>query len=112
MGFPAGAFVILQVVDFFIDRYGLEPKLLTATLIVLIGFLPIVLIWNWQHGEDGHQNVKEGMPYLYLSLGIIAFSAGILFYLYGKDPSSYNTQQAEGPAAVEKSINIPDKYNQ
>ena len=65
VGYPAASFVILQAVDFFIAKYGLNPKALTFTLIVLSGGFIIALIWNWLHGEEGHQNYtkKETVSY-------------------------------------------------
>ena len=66
VGFPAAAFVILQAVDFFITKYGLNPKALTFTLILLCGGFLISIIWNWLHGEDGRQeytrNEEPGRP--------------------------------------------------
>jgi TolB-like protein/Tfp pilus assembly protein PilF len=70
VAYPAASFVILQAVDFFIIKYGLNPRALTFTLVLLCGGFFIALIWNWYHGEIGHQNYTktEGLTY-----GIIAF---------------------------------------
>ncbi len=65
VAYPAASFVILQAVDFFISKYGLNPKALTFTLILLVGGFVMAFIWNWYHGEVGHQNYtkKEGFSY-------------------------------------------------
>lgn len=57
IGYPAGAFAVLQAVDFFIARYGWSPKLLNTTLALLLCGFPIALMWNWYHGEPGKQEM-------------------------------------------------------
>ena len=81
MAYPAAAFVILQAVDFFIINYGINPKLLTTTLILLIGGFLISLIWNWNHGEKGDQiyNKKEWISYGIISLVTLFFSGTYWF---------------------------------
>ena len=53
------SFILLQVVEFFINNYDLEARYLTATFIACAAFLPVALIWNWCHGETGHQNFRK-----------------------------------------------------
>ena len=55
LAYPAAAFVIIQAVDFFITNYELNPKLLTFSLILLIGGFFVSVMWNWNHGEKGIQ---------------------------------------------------------
>ena len=75
VAYPAASFVILQAVDFFISKYGLNPKALTFTLVVLGGGFIIALIWNWFHGEEGHQNYIRKETVSYVFIGLIAFTA-------------------------------------
>ncbi len=65
LAYPAAAFVIIQAVDFFIINYGLNPKILTLSLILLIGGFFISVLWNWNHGEKGIQKFtnKEMITY-------------------------------------------------
>lgn len=65
LAYPAAAFVIIQAVDFFITNYELNPKLLTFSLILLIGGFFVSVMWNWNHGEKGIQKFtnKELMSY-------------------------------------------------
>ncbi|WP_455169782.1 hypothetical protein, partial [Aegicerativicinus sediminis] len=65
VAYPAAAFVILQAVDFFIVNYDLNPKLLTLTLILLIGGFFISFTWNWNHGEKGIQEFSRKELLLY-----------------------------------------------
>ncbi|WP_228853451.1 tetratricopeptide repeat protein [Aegicerativicinus sediminis] len=68
VAYPAAAFVILQAVDFFIVNYDLNPKLLTLTLILLIGGFFISFTWNWNHGEKGIQEFSRKELLLYGAL--------------------------------------------
>ena len=86
VGYPAASFVILQAVDFFISKYGLNPKALTFTLILLIGGFIIALIWNWLHGEEGHQNYTKKEVFSYLLIGSISLIAA--FSMSSKHSSS------------------------
>jgi serine/threonine-protein kinase len=65
IAYPAAAFVLLQAVDFFILNYGLNPKFLTLSLIILIGGFIISVLWNWNHGEKGIKKFsnKEKVTY-------------------------------------------------
>jgi len=65
LAYPAAAFVIIQAVDFFITNYELNSKLLTLSLILLIGGFFISVMWNWNHGEKGIQKFtnNEMMTY-------------------------------------------------
>jgi serine/threonine-protein kinase len=86
VAYPAASFVILQAVDFFISKYGLNPKALTFTLILLCGGFFVALIWNWLHGEVGHQNYtrKEGLSYGFITV----FTLVMAFYINSKTPTT------------------------
>ena len=85
VGYPAASFVILQAVDFFIAKYGLNPKALTFTLIVLCGGFIIALIWNWLHGEEGHQNFTKKETISYGLIGLLSLT--FAFYFSSQSPS-------------------------
>ena len=59
IAYPGAAYVILEAVGFFIDHYGLDARLLTATIIGAIGLLPAALMESWHAwtyrlcGKDG-----------------------------------------------------------
>lgn len=59
LAYPAGAFVLLEAADFFVENYGLSPKIITVALIAAIGMLPVALLWNWRHGQAGRQPVQR-----------------------------------------------------
>ena len=86
LAYPAAAFVILEAVDLFISNYGLNPKILSLMLILLIGGFFIALIWNWNHGEKGAQaySQKEKLAYAL----IIALSISSAGYYWINSPAT------------------------
>ena len=87
VAYPAASFIILQAVDFFIVKYGWSPKLLTLTLILLIGGFVISVIWNWLHGEDGEQKFTNPERYIYVAIALVTLSYGS-YYWYTTNTSS------------------------
>jgi len=57
VAYPAAAFVLLQAVEFFSNHYELDQRILTLSLILLIGGFVFSVIWNWNHGEKGVQKI-------------------------------------------------------
>ncbi len=77
VGYPAAAFALLEAVEFFVDNYRLNAKLLTAAVILIVGALPIALIWNWCHGQLGVQTMGKREVWSYgvtTALTLIAVS--------------------------------------
>ena len=60
IAYPSVTFIWLQAVEFFINNYGLDDRLLTASIIIAIVLFPAALIWNWRHGEEGAQALTKG----------------------------------------------------
>lgn len=59
IAYPSVCFVLLQAVEFFINNYDLDARYLSATFIACLAFFPAALIWNWYHGEAGHQDFRK-----------------------------------------------------
>ncbi len=76
LAYPAAAFVILQAVDFFTTKYDLNPKILTFSLILLIGGFIISIMWNWNHGEKGIQKFANKEKIAYGIVLIMTFLCG------------------------------------
>lgn len=81
VAYPAASFIILQAVDFFIVKYGWNPKLLTLSLILLSGGFVVSVIWNWLHGEDGEQKFTNPERYSYIIIVLMTLSFGSYFWL-------------------------------
>lgn len=79
IAYPGVAFVILEAVEFFVDNYDLDTRLLTATIIAAIGLLPAAVLWNWRHGEVGQQSVSRTEAGAYTVI-IAATLAGLAWY--------------------------------
>jgi len=81
VAYPAAAFVLLQAVDFFISNYGLNPKSLTLSLILLIGGFVISVLWNWNHGEKGVQKFSNGEKTTYGILIALTLISGAYYWV-------------------------------
>lgn len=70
--YAGGAWLLLEATDFFVDNYGLAPRLLDiAVLLIVLGF-PAALIIAWYHGEKGRQQVAKTEASLLLTLAVLA----------------------------------------
>lgn len=81
IAYPGVSFVLLQAVEFFINNYDLDARYLSATFIACAAFLPVALIWNWYHGETGHQNFRKGEIGAYGIFTLVAISLVAWFWL-------------------------------
>lgn len=81
IAYPGVSFVLLQAVEFFINNYDLDARYLSATFIACIAFLPVALIWNWYHGETGHQNFRKAEIGAYGFFTLLAISLVGWFWL-------------------------------
>ncbi|MFT5138514.1 MAG: TolB-like protein/Tfp pilus assembly protein PilF [Lysobacterales bacterium] len=79
LAYPSVTFVLLQAVEFFINHYGFDDRLLTATILAAIALLPAAMIWNWRHGEEGEQAFVRSEQAFYL-LSLIAVSVLVTWY--------------------------------
>jgi len=75
IAYPSVTFVLLQAVEFFVNHYGVDERLLTATLIAAVVMLPAAVIWNWRHGERGTQPLIKSELAAYLVFGVAALLA-------------------------------------
>ena len=72
---------MLQAVEFFINNYDLDARYLSATFIACAAFLPVALIWNWYHGETGHQDFRKAEIGAYGFFTLAAISLVAWFWL-------------------------------
>ena len=86
IAYPGFSFVALQVVEFFINNYGLDARYLTACFIACAAFLPVALIWNWLHGEAGAQPFKKLEVGAYAVFSVLAVSL-LSWYWMTTDPA-------------------------
>ena len=75
VAYPSVAFVMLEAIEFFTSNYGLDPRALTVGLIIAVVLFPAAFIWNWLHGEEGHQEFTGLEVGSYLVIGIAALTA-------------------------------------
>jgi TolB-like protein len=72
VAYPGFSFVLLQVIEFFINNYDLDARYLTACFIACAAFLPVALIWNWCHGETGRQRFSKLEIGAYVAFSLLA----------------------------------------
>jgi TolB-like protein/Tfp pilus assembly protein PilF len=75
VAYPSVTFVLLQAVEFFINNYGLDVRLLTATIIAAAVLLPAAFLWNWRHGEAGVQEIARAEVGAYVGSVLLAVAA-------------------------------------
>jgi TolB-like protein/Tfp pilus assembly protein PilF len=66
VAYPSVVFVLLQAVEFFINNYDLDGRYLTASLLASVVLFPAAVVWNWRHGEVGHQQVSASEVGVYV----------------------------------------------
>ncbi len=102
IAYPSVSFVLLQAVEFFINNYDLDARYLSATFIACIAFLPVALIWNWYHGETGHQDFRKAEIGAYGLFTLAAISLVGWFWL----STDRAAQSLASPAAPVRSIAV------
>jgi TolB-like protein len=76
VAYPSVSFVLLQAVEFAINNYGLDARLLTLTLVIAIVMFPAAVVWNWRHGEAGAQAFTRRELSVYALFVVAAMLAG------------------------------------
>jgi len=97
VAYPGAAYVMLEAVKFFIDNYDLDPRFLTSTIIVAAGLLPAAVLWNWRHGEAGHQVVSKGEAGAYAVIGAATLVA--VGWYWSTTPAVVRTASVAPPPA-------------
>lgn len=86
--YPTAAFIVIEAVALFSDRFDWDDRFLPLILILLIGGFPLALIWNWYHGKEEEQNYSTREKVVYFS---ITFFTIVFTILYWSQGSPYNT---------------------
>jgi TolB-like protein len=97
VAYPSVAFVLLQVVEFFINNYDLDARYLTATFIACAGFFPVALVWNWFHGESGSQSFRKMEIGAYMLFTVISVSS-VSWYMMTTEAELPSINTATEPA--------------
>jgi TolB-like protein/tetratricopeptide (TPR) repeat protein len=90
VAYPSITFIWLQAVEFFINNYDLDERLLSASIIVAVALFPAALIGSWRHGEKGAQAVSKGEIGAYL---FFAAAAVFLVSWYWSNSPSIETER-------------------
>lgn len=110
VAYPSITFIWLQAVEFFINNFGLDHRLLTASIIIAVSLFPAAVIWNWRHGEVGTQAVTKGEVGAHVCF--VAAAIGLVSWYWSSTPeSSAEAEVAYKPArtiAVMPFVNASD----
>jgi adenylate cyclase len=102
VAWPSVTFVALQVIEFFVNNYGVDPRLLTATIVAATASLPAGVLWNWRHGEVGRQAVHPGEAGAYAAT--LVLTAGAVAWFWTSSDAA--PRWATGGAAEEGTIAV------
>lgn len=80
IAYPGAVFVLLQAIEFFINNYGLDGRLLTLGIVVAAGLLPAAVLWNWRHGEQGQQAFHKAEVATYVVVGVVTCIAALSYW--------------------------------
>ena len=98
LAYAAGAWGLLQVLQFLADTYDWPAQVLRLVTLALALGLPIALVLAWYHGDRGEQRVSR------IELAIIALLlllGGGALWLYGlRGAQTQTTATAASPAAA------------
>jgi TolB-like protein len=72
IAYPSVTFIWLQAIEFFVNNYDLDARLLTASIIAAAVLFPAAVIWNWRHGEVGRQAFTHAELGAYALSGVAA----------------------------------------
>lgn len=95
VAYPAAAFVLLQAVEFFMNLFDLNPKILTLSFILLVGGFVFSVIWNWYHGETGIQKITAKEKMVYVFILILTMGSGVYYWVNSNPGKQKLTQAAE-----------------
>jgi TolB-like protein len=93
VAYPSMTFVLLQVVEFFINNYELDARYLTAGIILAVVLLPAAVVWNWRHGEVGQQPIAKTEIGTYF-ISALAAVAAIAWY-WSSTPADLRTARQD-----------------
>ena len=104
VAYAAGAWVLLQVLEYFSGTFDWPRQIQQLTTVALLIGLPVALILAWYHGDRGEQRITTpelGMLTLALLLG-----GGVLWYFQRASETSTATSPTPTAAALPTDASI------
>ena len=90
LAYLAGAWLLLQILDFLRENFDWSPAVVRgATVLLAVGFLA-ALVLAWYHGEKGRQRVSV-VEFLLLTALLGAGAAATVLLPAGRDPARLGT---------------------
>ena len=107
LAYAAGAWALLQVVEFAVDNFGWAPLIKQLAAIALVLGLPVVATLAWYHGDRGEQRVSRtelGLLTLLLLIG-----GGLLWLYADRDTLTTAGQPVATTASPAKVVAIEQR---
>ena len=106
LGYLAGAFVVLQLMDALEGPLGLGQAVQQGVLVLLVVGFPVTLVLGWYHGEQGRQRVSG--PELLIITGLLVVSGlGIRFFASQDAGAGAETNPAaDADAPIQPSVAV------
>jgi len=96
LAYLAGAWGLLQVLEFLSETYDWPPQLRMVAVPALLLGLPVALVLAWYHGDRGHQRVTRTEFAILTLLIVLGGGAVWRYYESIEAPSPASTQSASG----------------
>ena len=109
IAYAAGAWGLLQVLQFLAETYDWPGRILKLCTLGFLVALPLVLVLAWYHGDRGEQRIRRSELVIILALFL---TAGVVFWRYepASDAREISDTAPDSPGAAvpldEKSIAV------
>ena len=107
MLYVAGAWSLLQGIEFLIDTYGWPHQLQQLTTLALFVGLPIVLVIAWYHGDRGEQRVTTA-EFAIITLLLLIGGGALAYYQRNIDSDVETAAEAPGASGPPNSPGAPE----
>lgn len=106
-----GAWVVMQVISLFIDRYHLSGFIFDVLMILIIAGIPGSLLIAWFHGKTGTQKITRLEVILHTILLSLAIVASVFAYNITNEEESAVIEHSENTLAVLPFTNMSGDEN-
>jgi TolB-like protein len=90
--------VIIEAINFFIEKFGLGNLLFNIALILALAGLPIALLVAWFHGQPGHQKFTKTEVVLHSLVLLIALS--FVYLAVATDNEKVRRSESKGEKSI------------
>jgi len=108
LAYLAGAWGLLQVLEFLSETYSWPPQLRMVAVPALLLGLPIVFVLAWYHGDRGHQRVTRSEFVILTMLMVIGGGAVWRYYQAIESRGAASPQATSGQSPTAEALALDD----